>query len=199
MISSKHILEGIALVLRDNIECLLTSKDNFIMADIDDEQKQQEGAYVECDPCQGAFIRSRNTEVGLVKRWRQHVSASKRSTLSDKNSLLYSSYCYPNTTEVNKPPYRSRNGNFIQLDQTVAVEFKQYKAKYVVSSFNWSDSENKKLNKLTVPAIRNTLENRQYKHVCYMIESVYALAIAPSKNLSSNPGCEWQLKYYGEK
>jgi len=199
MILSKHILEGEALVFRGNTECLLTSKDNFVMADTDDQWKNQQGAYVACDPCRGVFIRSGTAEVGLVKRWREHINASKRSTPGDKNSVLYSSYCHPNTAEVNKPPFKSRKGNFLQLDQMVAVGFNRDKAKCVVSLFNWSDSENKQLNKLTIPAIRNTLENRQYKHVCYLIESVYALAIAPTENLSSNPGCEWQLKYYGEK
>ena len=58
MILSKHILEGEALVFRGNTECLLTSEDNFVMEDTDDEWKHQEGAYVVCDQCQGAFIRS---------------------------------------------------------------------------------------------------------------------------------------------
>ena len=200
MILSKHILGGEALVLRGDTECLLTSKDNFILADTnDDEWKRQEGAYVVRDPCRGVFNRSGTAEVGLVKRWREHVSASKRSTPSDKNSVFYSAYCHPNTTEANKPSIKSRKGNFLQLEQIVAASFNRDKANCVVSLFNWSESENKQLNKLTVTAIRNTLENGQYKHMCYMIESVYALAIAPNENLSSNPGCEWQLKYYDEK
>ena len=113
MILSKHILDGEALVFRGNTECLLTSKDNFVMADTDDQWKNQQGAYVACDPCRGVFIRSGTAEVGLVKRWREHINASKRSTPGDKNSVLYSSYCHPNTAEVNKPPFKSRKGNFL--------------------------------------------------------------------------------------
>ena len=53
----------------------------------------------------------------------------------------------------------------MQLDQMVAVTFKRDKVKCVVSLFNWSESENQQLNKLTVLAIRTSLENKQYKHV----------------------------------
>ena len=31
----------------------------------------------------------------------------------------------------------------------------------------------------------------------YLFETYYAVAIEPKRNISDNPGCEWQLKYFG--
>ena len=44
---------------------------------------------------------------------------------------------------------------------------------------------------------RNSLEQKMYKHLCYMFELAYALSIDHAKNISCNAGCEWQLQYYG--
>ena len=47
-----------------------------------------------------------------------------------------------------------------------------------------SDSEN----------LKDT-EGKKFKHLCYLFQSVYTLAIEPRRNLSNNPGCEWRLQY----
>ena len=44
---------------------------------------------------------------------------------------------------------------------------------------------------------RDTLNEKKYRHLCYLSESAYALAVSDTMNISSNPGFEWQLRYYG--
>ena len=63
--------------------------------------------------------------------------------------------------------------------------------------FDWSEEELYGLSQLKGVAIRDTLEDKKYKHMCYLFEAAYALAIEPRRNISGNPGCEWQLNYFG--
>ena len=65
--------------------------------------------------------------------------------------------------------------------------------------FTWSDEELIGLNNLKGVASRNTLADKKYKHICYLFELSYALAIECRRNISSNPGCEWQLGYFGRQ
>ena len=44
---------------------------------------------------------------------------------------------------------------------------------------------------------RSLLANRKYRHMCYLFEEVYDVAIKSSDNITWNPTGEWQLKYYG--
>ena len=67
----------------------------------------------------------------------------------------------------------------------------------VVGLFDWTTVECYELSLLQSAATRNGLEDKKYRHICYLFECAYALSIEPRRNISSNPGCEWQLKYYG--
>ena len=67
----------------------------------------------------------------------------------------------------------------------------------IVSLFEWDDEELFELDKLKGVNANDTIADKQYRHLCYLSESVYALAINSEMNISSNPGCEWQLRYYG--
>jgi hypothetical protein len=39
----------------------------------------------------------------------------------------------------------------------------------------------------------------QSKHLCYLFETAFAAAIEPNMNVTQNPTCEWQLKWYGNQ
>jgi hypothetical protein len=36
------------------------------------------------------------------------------------------------------------------------------------------------------------------KNIVYLSELLHAVSIDLKENISSNPGCEWQLKYFGK-
>jgi hypothetical protein len=36
------------------------------------------------------------------------------------------------------------------------------------------------------------------ENIVYLSELLYAVSIDLEENISSNPGCEWQLKYFGK-
>ena len=41
-------------------------------------------------------------------------------------------------------------------------------------------------------------DERKYKHLTYLFEAVYGVAIAPINNITKNPTGEWELRYFGE-
>jgi hypothetical protein len=69
----------------------------------------------------------------------------------------------------------------------------------IVNLFDWDNGEVKELEKLTAASeSRNTLVHKKYRHIVYLSELLYAVSIDLKENISSNPGCEWQLKYFGK-
>jgi hypothetical protein len=61
------------------------------------------------------------------------------------------------------------------------------------------NGEVKELEKLTAAsASRNTLVYKKYRHIVSLSELMYVVSIDLKENLSSSPGCEWQLKYFGK-
>jgi hypothetical protein len=72
--------------------------------------------------------------------------------------------------------------------------------KEVVALFEWNEIELSELKELKGAAARDSVLEKQYRHITYLYELAYAEAIEPKQNITSNhPTCEWQLRYYGEK
>jgi hypothetical protein len=63
------------------------------------------------------------------------------------------------------------------------IGFSRDNKENVLNLFDWNDSEVKDLEKLTAAS-----ESRNTK----------AVSIDLKENISSNSGCEWQLKYFGK-
>ena len=81
-------------------------------------------------------------------------------------------------------------GTFQDLLQLVAIGIKREKKSDILGLFKWNKDELDMLSTLTHPnAIHQGVEHKQYKHIVYFLETVYALAISPELNLSENPGC----------
>lgn len=80
----------------------------------------------------------------------------------------------------------------------VGLGFQRSKAKAIVECFEWDESELDALKELKMPHRKDTLLDRQYKHICYLGETAFALAIELRKNVSGNPTCEWQLGWFGD-
>ena len=59
----------------------------------------------------------------------------------------------------------------------------------LLALFDWNEEEEIELKKLswTSGSWQDNLENRKYKHLTYLFEIAYALAIAPAHNITQNP------------
>ena len=69
--------------------------------------------------------------------------------------------------------------------------------KEVVGLFTWTPEEINALSSLKSFGTNASIIDKQYRHICYLCEAMYALSINQLRNISGNPSCEWQLGYYG--
>ena len=142
-------------------------------------------------------IRSGAAEVGIRRRWKEHTSASMLKEHSHRSSKFYSSYPNSLCTDMEYMNPNIMKGYWEDLSSTIGIGIKKTNMTSVVSCFNWNEKEKSELMLLKGCGNRNSLEQKMYKHLCYMFELAYALAIDPAKNISCNAGCEWQMQYYG--
>lgn len=158
-------------------------------------EQELDGNYVVLDESRDKIFRSGCASKGMYSRWKSHINASKRNTITNLKSTFYETY--PSREAVNQPDDTLIKGNFEDLVQLVGIGFKTDKQKRVVELFEWSDKEVFELDKLNLTVDNQDLEYKKYKHIAYLCEFAYALAISPKDNISGNPGFEWQLKWYG--
>jgi hypothetical protein len=97
-------------------------------------------------------------------------------------------------------PSHLRKGHFQDLKkQFVGIGFKRDNKENIVNLFDWDKREVKELEKLKAAnESKKTLVDKKYCHIVYLSELLYAVSIDLKENISSNPGCEWQLKYFGK-
>ena len=62
-----------------------------------DTENDLDGSYVVLDYKRQSFIRSGCAEMGILKRWKDHISASKLASVSSLNIVLYMSYPHNET------------------------------------------------------------------------------------------------------
>ena len=155
-----------------------------------------DGNYLVFDSNRQSIFRSGMVEVGMKRRWKEHVNGSMRNNRVNCISKFYK--CYPNSNTLfdNIPNKDDILGTFQQLEQLLGIGIKIDELTGVIQLFNWSPIEYEELNNLQSAPTRNTLSDKKYGQVCYFFECAYALAIDPRRNISGNPGCEWYLKYY---
>jgi hypothetical protein len=69
-----------------------------------------------------------------------------------------------------------------------------------VELFDWTPEEESHLGNLSLGQGQGgTLIDKKFKHLCYMFESFYALALRHQDNITQNPGSEWRLGLYSKK
>ena len=103
---------------------------------------------------------------------------------------------YPHETIAANVP--GRKGTFQSLSQLVGIAFDpSNKRKEYAALFEWDETELNELQKLGSSSM--SMEEKKCKHLNYLYEIALAIAIDPGKNVSGNPGCEWQLGYFGDK
>ena len=133
----------------------------------------------------------------MVKRMKEHQRSSKLSCDKDRASKLYQAYPSIECDQDNLPENDVIMGRFEQLEQYIGIGFCASDKEAVISLFDWSVEEIVELHKLKGAGTNISIIDKQYRHMCYLCETMYALSIDQNKNISSNPGCEWQLGYYG--
>ena len=97
-------------------------------------------------------------------RWKGHMSASKRRTISDLKSTFYETY--PSKSAENTPNIQSIKGNFEDLKQLIGIGFEETKMKEVTDLFHWSDKEVHYLRHLSLPNKSDSLVQRKYHCSC---------------------------------
>ena len=133
---------------------------------------------------------------GLFRRWKEHYSASMICTHVHRASRFYTTYPNSNCDDKNLRNIDSIKGKFQQLEPLIGIGFNRSK-KEDINSY-CSKSEEYELELLSISGKNQTLEDKKYRHLCYMFEKAYGLEVEPHRNISNNPGCEWQLRFYGE-
>jgi hypothetical protein len=69
----------------------------------------------------------------------------------------------------------------------------------ILRLFNWTEIDEAMLTKLQYRSEGGgSLASKKYKHMCFMFELFFAVALQPSKNITNNPTCEWQLRLYSK-
>ena len=174
-------------------ECLFRMRDTTFEAAIG-EAGGRDGAYLVKDCEKGQLRRAGTATNGLREQWGQHERSSMLTTEAHRRSVFYGSYPHKDST-YNHPRAK---GTFQDLEQLGLLGFDRQKAQQIVDLFEWSDLEKEQLGKLSVTASHDdNWLSRQYRHSIYCAEIAGGLALDPLLNLSSNPGFEWQLRFYG--
>ena len=156
--------------------------------------EQCDGCYLHLDKNRSEIVRSGQTTTGFWKRNQQHEKASKLQDPSTRGRLFYQSY--PHKLVAGK--VEGKLGLWDDLEQVVGIGIEHHQRKAIIDLFDWTESEAKCLENMKEGAKGAiSLESKQYKHLCYLFETCFAVAISPYLNVTMNPTCEWQLKWYG--
>jgi hypothetical protein len=188
-----HVLEKERLEPRTCIEGYLADWTKFQKVGSSDSDPLTRlcGAYLVADMDRGVLIRSGEYFTGFVLWWKGHVKGLK--TISQWVSTFY--YSYPDKSVKHKSP--ARLGTFQQIVQLCGIGFDLKKRKDITALFEWDEAEVKWLE--TLSGKYQDLDHRKCNHLAYLLECIYAVAIKPGDNISSNPSCEWELRLYSDQ
>ena len=197
MILNGHIVNQNKLIYRTEDESLFNCVTSFKTFDIHDANSECDGNYVVVDTERSSVIRSGAAEVGILRRWKEHRAASMLIDHSNRTNKFYSSY--PNALVTNKDLLSASNvkGRFQHLSVRLGIGMKRNMKTELVKLFDWNYVETNELTMLNGNGNRKSMDDKKYRHLCYMFELAYALAIDPNKNVSSSAGCEWQMGHFG--
>ena len=144
-----------------------------------------------------SFIRAGAASRGFYNRYVQHKKASELGSEADRSSEFY--LRFPHEEFLQNDPHGYRWGHFQHLTQMVGIGFQSTKKQKIVDLFEWEEFETNALASLSGAGDNgDSLVAKQYRHICYLCELIYGVCIDLEDNISSNPGCEWQLGYFGD-
>jgi len=163
-----------------NLECL-SGRPDSVLNGVDD----QLGAYMYDDEDGLGIVRAGSAAVGLRKRHKDHVTASRQRNNCDEWSRFYSAY----PDEDSNGTLKGTIGKFSQLRQITGVRFKKSMKAQVIGMFAWDERTTDILNNKKVAGASN-LNEKKHRMVCYFFEKLFDLMMGLDDNLSSNPGFE---------
>ena len=112
MILSKHIVEYDDLKYRNDDRCLLCNRHIYVSVTSLDDDDDMDGNYLVYEIKSGINFRSGMAEAGAKRRWKEHVSASMRSSNEHRNNKIYAFYPSINCDVENLPSEDEKLGNF---------------------------------------------------------------------------------------
>ena len=183
-----HLATGAALETRQADEGFLLLPAKF--QKVEGEYKKMDGSYLVWDIKRNIIIRVGKAEATLLLRWGGHRNGARLGTSASKKSTFYSSY----PLDVESPV---KKGSFQDLVQSVGIGFVKDDKQQLVDLFEWTPAEEMELRRLSKKG--GNLATKKCRHISCLCECFYAVAVKPSDNLSCNPSCEWQLRYYGNE
>jgi hypothetical protein len=182
-------------VNRKDIESLLGKSDKF-KAVCGSGLEKCDGCYLHLDKNRSEIVRSGQTAAGFEKRQKEHEKSSKLQDGATKTRLFYQSYPHPTVADS----VDGKRGLWSDLEQVVGIGVAWHQRQSVIDLFDWTESETECLSKLKDGAKGGlSIQSKQYKHLCYLFETCFAVAISSQMNVTMNPTCEWQLRWYGKK
>ena len=191
---SGHICRGVQYRMAH--ESLLEYEAGTFL-EVSSDNKHWDGAYAGMDMNRGEINRIGASHVGIGIRWETgHARYARRENAISK--IRQQAIDYPNKDAAGLGD--GRRGTFDDLKQLCCLGMDRSKIDAIINLFEWSEEENQQLKKLNWRgvALEDNLKNRQYKHLTYLFELAYTIAITPGQNRTSNPTGEWELGYWGE-
>ena len=71
-------------------------------------------------------------------------------------------------------------GNFQQIKQLMGIGFTKRNLSQVIELFEWDTTEEEHLKKLSMNNRGMTLNDRKYRHLCYLCELACGICITPN-------------------
>ena len=137
-----------------------------------------------------------SSHIGMGVRWKTgHEKYAAQKDFTSK--CRQQAYDYPMSNV--ECSIESRRVEFDDLKQICCLGMEKNKLESIINLFEWNKEEVMYLEKLSMKGNDepNILNDKKYRHLTYLFELAYSLAIAPGKNRTNNPTGECQLKYFG--
>jgi hypothetical protein len=137
-----------------------------------------DGCSLTLDSVRGDLICFGFAEPGEGRRWKEQLRASHLADRNTRDRLQYQFYPHEFVGDDEAPNTR----------------------RTVSQLFNWTEIAEAMLTQLPYRSEGGgSLASKKYTHACFMMfELFFAVALEPSKNITKNPTCEWQLRLYSK-
>jgi hypothetical protein len=179
-------LQSRALEYATAVESYLNSN-NSVFPTVDSDNEKLDGCYLTLDTARG----------DLIALGSEHLRASHLTDRNTRNRPQYQFYPHESVGDDEAP---NRRGTVSQLQQKMAMGKRKCDADRILRLLNWTEIDEAMLTQLPYRSEGGeSLASKKYKHVCFMFELFFAVALEPSKNITNNPTCEWQLRMYSKR
>jgi len=199
MIFNGHIIDKGSIGYRNMEDVLLNEPMAFENFDIFGTDTDLDGVYLLVDKVKNTIIHSLSTDEGISNAYLKHKERSLLKEYEHRKDKLCISY--PNEECEDQSVFSSSEvrGKFQDLSMRKCIKVDKNNMTSFINLFAWNDLEEINLDSLVINQNKQFLDSKKYKHILCLFEMVYALAIEPSKNISTEPGCAWQTNFKVEE